>query len=75
MTLGIYDGVAPWVMGPCLMLLWNGLYNQKESSVAVTFHPHPRLVLWIKNTKGLFFLSSPEEKIDLLRKTNIVSSD
>lgn len=39
-------------------------------SVVITFHPHPRRVIF-PNDKKLFLLSSPEEKTEEIRKTGI----
>jgi len=68
-TLGIFDGVH---LGH-RMLLDHLLARSKEvngESVVITFHPHPRLVL-DKNPGNLSFLSTMEEKTNLLEKQGI----
>jgi len=68
-TLGIFDGVH---RGHRFLL--NRLVSLAAEihgeSVVITFHPHPRLILE-KDSSGLFFLSTFEEKILLLDKTGI----
>lgn len=68
-TLGIFDGVHRGHLA-----LLNKLVARAEEingeSVVITFHPHPRLVL-DKKPEGLFFLSTMEEKTELLKKANV----
>ena len=46
--------------------------NIKGESVLITFHPHPRKVLFPEAAgKTLLLINSQEEKIELLRKTGI----
>ncbi|MGD0343046.1 MAG: bifunctional riboflavin kinase/FAD synthetase [Bacteroidales bacterium] len=68
-TLGIFDGVH---RGHRFLLdkLVSRAAETHGESVAITFNPHPRLVLE-KNSSGLFFLSTFEEKKFLLGKTGI----
>jgi riboflavin kinase / FMN adenylyltransferase len=68
-ALGIFDGVH---IGH-RFLIDNMISRAKENhgeSVAVTFRPHPRLVLEHESS-GLRFLSTYEEKLLLLEKTGI----
>ena len=47
-------------------------YDIHGESVLITFHPHPRKVLFPKTAgKDLFLLNSQREKIELLRKTGL----
>ena len=68
-TLGIFDGVHSGHKA-----LLDRLVSRAEEvdgeSVVITFRPHPRLVLE-KESSGLRFLSTFEEKILLLDKTGI----
>jgi riboflavin kinase/FMN adenylyltransferase len=68
-TLGIFDGVH---RGHRALLdkLVSYAGREKGVSVVVTFFPHPRMVLDSK-TSNLLFLSTMEEKIDLLKRANI----
>lgn len=68
-TLGIFDGVH---LGHRALLdyLVARAKEGKSESVVVTFSPHPRLVL-DKNTSGLFFLTTIDEKKKLLRNAGI----
>jgi riboflavin kinase/FMN adenylyltransferase len=69
-TMGIFDGVHSGHK-----YLINTLKELAKStdgeSVVVTFHPHPRLVLDKKSQSGLFFLSTMDEKVELLDKEGI----
>jgi riboflavin kinase / FMN adenylyltransferase len=68
-TLGIFDGVHLGHQA----LLDNLVRRAKEEngeSVAITFFPHPRLVL-DQNQRKLSFLTTMEEKIVLLEKSKI----
>ena len=68
-TLGIFDGVH---RGHRTLLdrLVLRAKQEKAESVVVTFSPHPRLVLEQKNI-NLTFLTTIEEKIELLSKVSI----
>jgi riboflavin kinase/FMN adenylyltransferase len=68
-TMGIFDGVH---RGHRVLIdyLVKSARDFKGESVVITFHPHPRLVL-DKNKEGLSFLSSIEEKINLLEKAHV----
>ena len=68
-TLGIFDGVH---RGHRALLDHLVQYGERVNgdSVAVTFDPHPRLVL-SKNKEGLSFLTTMEEKKKLLEETGI----
>ncbi len=65
-TLGIFDGVH---LGHKALLdcLVSRAKQVRGESVAITFHPHPRLVL-DRQTEGISFLSTLEEKKALLEK-------
>ena len=68
-TLGIFDGVhrGHMVLIDCL------IKRAKETggeSVVITFSPHPRLVLE-RDHLNLTFLTTPDEKKDLLEKAGI----
>lgn len=68
-TLGIFDGVHRGHR----YLIDNLISRAREAhgeSVVITFHPHPRLVL-DKESSGLRFLSTFDEKIQLLENTGI----
>ncbi len=67
-TTGTFDGVH---LGheKILNSLVNEARNKSLESVVLTFWPHPRNVL--KPENPLFFLSSLQEKIDLLEQFNI----
>jgi riboflavin kinase/FMN adenylyltransferase len=68
-TLGIFDGVH---RGHRELLQSLVTYAKRAGgeSVAVTFNPHPRLVL-SENPEGLTFLTTIEEKKKLLEETGI----
>ncbi len=68
-TMGIFDGVH---RGHRTLLdrLVQKAREEKSESVVITFSPHPRLVLEQKN-KNLSFLTTIEEKIELLSKASI----
>jgi riboflavin kinase / FMN adenylyltransferase len=68
-TTGIFDGVHRGHK----VILDNLVSKSKQllgESVVVTFSPHPRLVL-DKNPEGLSFLTSPDEKVNLLRASGV----
>jgi riboflavin kinase/FMN adenylyltransferase len=68
-TLGIFDGVH---RGHCTLLecLVTKAKEANGESVAVTFSPHPRLVLE-GNRENLVFLTTMDEKKRLLEKANV----
>ena len=68
-TLGIFDGVHRGHMAllDCLVSRAREIGGE---SVVITFSPHPRLVLE-QNNIDLSFLTTMEEKKDLLEKANI----
>jgi riboflavin kinase/FMN adenylyltransferase len=68
-TLGIFDGVHRGHMAliECLILRAR---EEKCESVVITFSPHPRIVLEQKSN-DLAFLTTMEEKKDLLEKAGI----
>ena len=68
-TMGIFDGVH---LGHRSLIDYLVTCSGQVGgeSVVITFHPHPRLVLE-KNTIGITFLSTMEEKIELLEKARI----
>jgi riboflavin kinase / FMN adenylyltransferase len=68
-TLGIFDGVHRGHRALLDYLVTRAKESQRES-VVVTFSPHPRLVL-DKNISGLFFLTTIDEKKELLKKAGI----
>ena len=68
-TLGIFDGVHSGHRA-LLNLLVTRARKVKGESVVITFHPHPRLVLE-KETEGIFFLSTLDEKKFLMEKAGV----
>jgi riboflavin kinase / FMN adenylyltransferase len=68
-TLGIFDGVHIGHKALITRLLKKAKSINGES-VIITFHPHPRLVL-SENTATLAFLTSLEEKIELLEREGV----
>lgn len=68
-TIGTFDGVH---LGHKIVLenLIKSAQKIKGESVLLTFHPHPRLVLYPENN-DLKMLNSQEEKIDRLDKVGI----
>jgi riboflavin kinase/FMN adenylyltransferase len=68
-TLGIFDGVHRGHRALLDYLVTRARESQAES-VVITFSPHPRLVL-DKNTSGLFFLTTIDEKKLLLKNAGI----
>jgi riboflavin kinase/FMN adenylyltransferase len=68
-TLGIFDGVH---LGHRVLLdrLVTKAKEIKGEAVVITFSPHPRMVL-AENNRSLTFLSTMDEKINLLRKAGI----
>jgi riboflavin kinase / FMN adenylyltransferase len=68
-TLGIFDGVHRGHRA-LLEILVERARESGGESVVITFTPHPRVVLEKGKTK-LFFLTTMEEKISLLRKCGV----
>jgi riboflavin kinase / FMN adenylyltransferase len=68
-TTGIFDGVhrGHRALLDNLVSRAKTLYGE---SVVVTFSPHPRLVL-DKNPGGLYFLTTPDEKVALLEEAGV----
>lgn len=68
-TMGIFDGVH---RGHRMLIdhLVSRAAEYNGESVVITFHPHPRLIL-DDNREGLSFLTSMEEKVELLRKADV----
>jgi riboflavin kinase/FMN adenylyltransferase len=68
-TVGVFDGVH---LGHRVLLdhLVSGAKRSGGKSVVVTFDPHPRLIL-SERTRGLSFLSTPDEKKKLLEESGI----
>ena len=68
-TLGIFDGVH---LGHRVLLdhLVTKAKEIEGEAVVITFSPHPRMVL-AEDNRSLTFLSTMDEKINLLRKTGI----
>ncbi len=70
-TTGSFDGVH---VGHKIILdrLNQIALNTGGESVLITFHPHPRKVLYPETAgKNLFLINSQQEKIELLRKTGL----
>lgn len=70
-TTGTFDGVH---IGHRTILkrLKNLASEHGGESVLITFHPHPRVVLYPETAgKGLKLICSQEEKIELLRKAGL----
>ncbi len=70
-TTGSFDGVH---IGHKAILkrLGNIAAQVKGESVLITFHPHPRKVLYPETAgKNLFLINSQQEKVELLRKTGL----
>jgi len=70
-TTGSFDGVH---LGHKTILNRLKMLAEKNDgeSVLITFHPHPRKVLYPDTTgKTLKLINSQEEKLDLLRKTGL----
>lgn len=69
-TTGSFDGVH---LGH--MVIINRLVESARSiggeSVLITFHPHPRKVLFPESAKSLLLINSQEEKIELLSRTKL----
>jgi riboflavin kinase / FMN adenylyltransferase len=68
-TMGIFDGVHTGHK-TLLDYLVIRAHAASAQSALITFSPHPRLVLE-KNTSGLFFLTTIDEKLKLLEKEGI----
>jgi len=68
-TIGIFDGVHRGHMALLESLVSCALTSGGES-VVITFFPHPKIVLE-KSKKELSFLTTMEEKKELLRNANI----
>ncbi len=70
-TTGSFDGVH---LGHKTILNRLKMLAEKNDgeSVLITFHPHPRLVLYPDTAgKGLRLINSQEEKLELLRKAGL----
>lgn len=70
-TTGSFDGVH---LGHKTILNRLRSLAEKNSgeSVLITFHPHPRIVLYPETSgKELMLINSQEEKLDLLRKAGL----
>jgi len=68
-TLGIFDGVHRGHMA-LIECLISRAREEKCESVVITFSPHPRIVLE-QNSSVLTFLTTMEEKKELLEKAGI----
>jgi len=68
-TLGIFDGVHTGHK-TIIKSLVNKAININGESVVITFYPHPRMVL-SQNPSSLTFLTSMDEKINLLGKEGV----
>ncbi|HRY31928.1 MAG TPA: hypothetical protein P5531_03070 [Bacteroidales bacterium] len=70
-TTGSFDGVH--IGHKAIMKRLGKLAQQvKGESVLITFHPHPRKVLYPETAgKNLFLINSQQEKVELLRKTGL----
>jgi len=70
-TTGTFDGVH--VGHKMILNRLNKLSRDVDGeSVLITFHPHPRIVLYPESAgRGLKLISSHEEKIELLRKAGL----
>jgi len=68
-TLGIFDGVHRGHMA-LIECLISRAKEEKCESVVITFSPHPRIVLE-QNSSDLTFLTTMEEKMELLEKAGI----
>ena len=70
-TTGSFDGVH--VGHKAIINRINKIaHDIKGESVLITFHPHPRKVLFPETAgKDLFLINSQREKIDLLRKAGL----
>lgn len=68
LTIGSFDGVH---LGHQKILeqIVRGAGEEKAPSVVLTFHPHPGVVLGKRS--GAFYLSSPEEKAQLLGEMGV----
>ena len=68
-TLGIFDGVHRGHMA-LIECLISRAREENGESVVITFSPHPRIVL-DQNSNDLAFLTTMEEKMELLEKAGI----
>ncbi|MFO7575238.1 MAG: FAD synthetase family protein, partial [Bacteroidales bacterium] len=70
-TTGTFDGVH--IGHKTILDRLNKLARDVDGeTVLITFHPHPRVVLYPETAgKGLRLISSQEEKIELLRKAGL----
>jgi riboflavin kinase / FMN adenylyltransferase len=70
-TTGTFDGVH--IGHKTILNRLNKLAKEVDGeSVLITFHPHPRVVLYPESAgKGLKLISSREEKIELLSKAGL----
>jgi riboflavin kinase/FMN adenylyltransferase len=68
-TIGTFDGVH---LGHRKLIaqLQKSAEKQKGGSVVLTFHPHPRIVLY-PDDHGLKLLNTLEEKIELLEQSGV----
>ena len=69
-TTGTYDGVH---IGhrKILQTLVNVAKENKGETVVITFWPHPRKIIGDKNQQEIKYLSTLDEKIDLLQQCDI----
>jgi riboflavin kinase/FMN adenylyltransferase len=68
LTIGSFDGVH---LGHQAILrqLTAGAHAESAPAVVLTFHPHPAVVL--RNRRGPFYLSTPEERAALLSEMGV----
>jgi riboflavin kinase/FMN adenylyltransferase len=68
LTIGSYDGVHRGHRG-ILKSLTTGAHEEGRLAAVLTFHPHPAIVL--HGPREDFYLTSPEEKADLLGEAGV----